>query len=136
MKFETFDNILDMIGDAGNEVSLEFIKPDDVFKGPAIVTVITPDGKTTKINTVKGQNLRSELLSANIDVYSGKAKMTNCGGGRTCGTCAVRVVDNKDWDKTPEVDQLRLKRLNDQSARLSCNTMIEGDCTVYTYPPK
>ena len=174
VKYESFDYILDaigiinillsrlpssssssLLGDAPEEVSLEFIKPNDVFKGPAIVTVITPDGKSLSsslsswsssylilfigkktINTVKGLNLRAELLGSGIDVYSGKSKLTNCGGGRTCGTCNVRVVDNKDWDPTPEVDRLRLKRLNDPTARLSCNTIIEGDCTVYTLPPK
>ena len=100
-----------------------------------VIIIIIIIGKKT-INTVKGLNLRAELLGSGIDVYSGKSKLTNCGGGRTCGTCNVRVVDNKDWDPTPEVDRLRLKRLNDPTARLSCNTIIEGDCTVYTLPPK
>lgn len=80
--------------------------------------------------------LRGELLGNKIEVYQGKSRLTNCGGGRTCGTCAVRVVDNEFWDPTPEVDTLRLKKLNDPTARLSCNTIIEGDCTVYTLPQK
>ena len=79
VKFESFDNILDaignyhhhqqqhdlllsLLGDSPNEVALEFIKPNDVFKGPAIVTVITPDGITSSlISSILSLSLSSSL---------------------------------------------------------------------------
>lgn len=74
------------------------------------------------------------MLSANFDVYSGKAKLTNCGGGGVCGTCAV-AVEAEDWEERPAFEAQRLRKYA-PNCRLSCNTKIEGDCEVFISPPK
>ena len=137
MKYQDFDTILDALKSSpdGKEVELEFIDPPNVFKGPAILTVKSPDGKIQTIKALKGQNLRRTLLDNKIAVYSDKAKFTNCGGGGNCGTCGVLVTDDQDWEMRSDVEALRLKKYP-KTARLSCFTEIEGDCTITVNPPK
>ena len=80
--------------------------------------------------------MRPLLLSNKIDIYQGSAKLTNCGGGGgSCGTCVVSVTQNSDWEERPDFEAKRLKKY-DNSARLSCNTVIEGDCVVTMAPKK
>lgn len=38
-------------------------------------------------------NLRKELLKNKIDLYPLQGKLSNCGGGGVCGTCAVQIID-------------------------------------------
>lgn len=38
-----------------------------------------------------GANLRQILLEHQIDLYNGKAKIINCRGIGSCGTCAVAI---------------------------------------------
>ena len=45
-------------------------------------------------------NLREVLLKNGIDLYNGNAKVINCHGLGTCGTCAVSVegeVSEPEW---------------------------------------
>ena len=56
-------------------------------------------------------------------------------GGGSCGTCVVSVLDNADWEERPNFEAQRLKKYP-AKARLSCNTVIEGDATVIVNPPK
>ena len=39
------------------------------------------------------------------------------------------MIDNPDWERRPDFEDKKLKKY-DQTARLSCNTVVEGDCTV------
>lgn len=39
----------------------------------------------------RGANLRKVLLQGDIDLYNNGAKVINCRGIGTCGTCAVKV---------------------------------------------
>jgi hypothetical protein len=39
-----------------------------------------------------GANLRQVLLEQGIDLYNNQAKLSNCHGIGTCGTCAVQRV--------------------------------------------
>ena len=130
-KFQDFDSILSTIKGAPENapVELVFIPPSKVFKGPAIMTVLTPDGRTVQIQCLKGQNMRQVLQGSGIAVYADKAKFTNCGGAGNCGTCGVLVTNNPDWDERPKFEALRLKKLP-ETARLSCMAAIEGDCSV------
>ena len=59
----------------------------------------------------------------------------NCGGGGTCGTCVVQVQDNEFWEQRPDFEAKKLKKY-DEKCRLSCNTIIEGDCKVIIQPMK
>ena len=46
-------------------------------------------GKT--IQCESGANLRWVLLNHDIPLYNGKAKIINCRGIGSCGTCAVAI---------------------------------------------
>jgi ferredoxin len=61
--------------------------------------------------------------------------MTNCGGGGSCGTCVVNVSNNPDWEVRAEWEGKRLKKYGKES-RLSCQTVIEGDCSIEIKPNK
>jgi ferredoxin len=137
VKTKDFDSILDTIRAAPENKPLElvFVDPRDVFKGPAFIDVKTPDGKVVKVKSLKGQRLLNCMRDNKIEVYPNANRFTNCGGAGQCGTCAVLVTNNEDWDERPEFEALRLKKYP-ASARLSCNTVIEGDCTVTIQPPK
>lgn len=59
---------------------------------------VTAQGKTFECAT--GSNLRKVLLENDINLYNGKAKIINCMGIGTCGTCAVQVegeVSEPNW---------------------------------------
>ena len=46
----------------------------------------------------------------------------------------MSITENEFWD-TPEYEKQKLKRY-DATARLSCSTIIEGDCDVEIQPEK
>jgi ferredoxin len=137
LKFQNFDTILDALGDApeGKPIDLVFIDPKDVYNGPVTITVKTSDGNSVQINSKKGENLRKTLLDNKIELYSSKAKFTNCGGGASCGTCAVLLTDAPDWDPRADFESAKLKKYG-KTGRLSCNVFLEGDCTVIVQPQK
>lgn len=137
LKYEDFDTILDALRSSpeSEAVNLEFVDLRNVYRGPAVLDVEMPNGKTIKINCLKGQPMLDVLMGANVGVYGDRAKLTNCGGGGQCGTCAILVEDAEDWEERPTYEGLRLKKYP-RSARLSCNTVIEGDCTVVISPAK
>ena len=81
-----------------------------------------------------GANLRRVLLNHNIPLYNGKAKIINCRGIGSCGTCAIAIegkVSNPNWkDRTrrslpPHSSQRDL--------RLACQTQVLGDIKVIKY---
>lgn len=136
VKRKGFDAVLDLLIKApeNKPLNLVFMSPSNIFKGEAIISVSSPSGNKV-IKSLKGLNLRRVLLDNKFPVYDMKGSMVNCGGSGSCGTCAVNVKDNKDWESRPDFESARLKKY-DTSARLSCNTIIEGDCTVELQPPK
>jgi ferredoxin len=90
---------------------------------------VTAQGKTFECAT--GSNLRKVLLENDINLYNGKAKIINCMGIGTCGTCAVQVegeVSEPNWK-----DQAR-RSLPPHSPtanrRLACQTQVLGDVRV------
>lgn len=135
VKYEDFDTVLNSLieAPADEEISLTFIDPKKVTNGPAVVKVKAIDGSEKTISTIKGQNLRTLLLGSNVEVYDLKGKFSNCGGGGICGTCAVEIDGAEDWGEAPEFEKKKLRRFN-SNARLSCNTIVEGDCTVTIQP--
>jgi ferredoxin len=66
---------------------------------------IVAQGKT--IEYEHGANLRQVLLKNRVDLYNGSAKVINCRGIGSCGTCAVLVegeVSATNWrDKTLKI---------------------------------
>lgn len=79
----------------------------------------------------RGANLRAVLLENGIDLYNGGAKIINCHGIGTCGTCAVMVageVSEANWrDKTRRSLPPHSPTKN---LRLACQVQVLGDISV------
>ncbi len=90
---------------------------------------ITAQGKT--FECAEGANLRQALLKNGIDLYNGGAKVINCQGIGTCGTCAVEIsgpVSEIGWR-----EKARLSVPPHSGAttrRLACHTKVLGDIKV------
>ena len=83
------------------------------------------------IECVSKSNLRTILLQNGIDLYNDGAKVINCRGIGSCGTCAVKVegeVSAANWR-----DRAR-RSLPPHSPttdlRLACQTLVLGDVKV------
>lgn len=93
---------------------------------------VTAQGKT--FDCAPGANLRQVLLQNGVDLYNGQARLINCRGIGTCGTCAVQItgaVSAVNWrdrarrslpPHTPERD-----------LRLACQTKVLGNIRVTKY---
>ena len=91
------------------------------------VTVHVPDGT----------NLRQACLDAGIDPYPALGGLLSCRGKGFCGTCVVRVDDQKALGEVSRRESKYLKKLNPALApelRLSCQGSVHGDVTVETDP--
>ncbi|MDB9526767.1 2Fe-2S iron-sulfur cluster-binding protein [Oscillatoria sp. CS-180] len=93
---------------------------------------ITAQGKTFECET--GANLRTELLKHGVDLHNGQAKIINCRGIGTCGTCAVQIegpVSEANWR---DRSRRALPPHNpDRDLRLACQTRVLGDIRVTKY---
>jgi ferredoxin len=69
------------------------------------------------------------LLENKVDLYNGAAKVVNCQGLGTCGTCAVEIEGSVS--KPSAMEQLRAPLLKDR--RLACQTSVLGDIRVKKY---
>ncbi len=90
---------------------------------------VTAQGKTFECES--GSNLRKVLLEHGVELYNGNAKIINCMGIGTCGTCAVQVegqVSEPNWkDKARRSLPPRSPTAN---RRLACQTEVLGDIKV------
>lgn len=88
-------------------------------------TVVEVDAET---------DLRKALLDAKVDLYTLKGKITNCGGGGSCGTCVVAVEEGvySVGGRTPKED--RMLKGKPSNWKLACRTTLTGDCTIRTKP--
>ncbi|CAM9704946.1 unnamed protein product [Ectocarpus sp. 12 AP-2014] len=141
-----FDLVMDTLvaAPAGEPIDLVFRDPSAApapapaeAPAPAVAMGVpcelTVGGVTLKAKT--GDNLRKTLLAGKVEVYDMVGKMTNCNGGGQCGTCVVQVVEAEGWDPRSEWEAGKLKG-RPESQRLSCQTVIQGDATIITKPPK
>lgn len=97
------------------------------------VTVLAGNSQR-EIQVNRETNLRRALLDNKVDVYTIKGKLTNCGGGGSCGTCLISVEDgmyNTNGRAAREDDMLSS---NPDNWRLACRTLIHGDVTIRTKP--
>ena len=94
--------------------------------------IVFADGQ--EIVCARGANLRQVLRSRGISLHNGGAKVINCQGIGSCGTCAVQIegeVNPPNWrDRTrrslPPHDPQR-------PLRLACQTRVLGDVRVTKY---
>ena len=90
---------------------------------------VTAQGKTFECN--RGANLRQALLQQGVDLYNQQAKLINCRGIGSCGTCAVAIegdVSEPNWrDRTRRSLPPHSPARN---LRLACQTRVLGDIEV------
>lgn len=90
---------------------------------------ITAQGKT--FDCEPRANLRQALLRENIDLYNGSARVINCHGIGSCGTCAVHIegkVSPPNWrDRTRRAIPPHSPT---RDLRLACQTQVLGEIKV------
>ena len=81
-----------------------------------------------------GANLRQVLLTNNVALYNGKAKLINCRGIGSCGTCAVMIEGSVSSANWKDRGRRSLPPHNpERPLRLACQTRVLGDITVTKY---
>ncbi|XP_044487481.1 photosynthetic NDH subunit of subcomplex B 3, chloroplastic [Mangifera indica] len=102
-------------------------------EGPPVVnfafvhSVLLPDcTPDVHFRTARGgQKLRNIMLDGNIDLYGPYARpLLNCGGGGTCCTCMVEVIQGKELlSQKTDKEKEKLKR-QPKNWRLACQTTV------------
>ncbi len=100
-----------------------------------MITFVNKDKETIKeIVTANGSNLREKALKNQVDLYTLKGKLMNCGGYGQCGTCIVEVITGME-NLSPKTDfEQRVLRKKPENYRLACQTLVNGAVTVKTKP--
>ncbi|MGJ3252541.1 MAG: 2Fe-2S iron-sulfur cluster-binding protein [Elainellaceae cyanobacterium] len=98
------------------------------------MTTIKFRDEDQEIIIAEGANLRLKAIENQIDLYTLKGKLINCGGYGQCGTCIVEIVEGME-NLSPKTDaeKQKLKKRPD-SYRLACQTIVNGPITVVTKP--
>ncbi|KAB1204538.1 hypothetical protein CJ030_MR8G021810 [Morella rubra] len=113
------------------EIELEFIGPKPGDNGSYPVE---------RAKAISGDKLlRNIMLDNKIELYATYGKVMNCGGGGSCGTCIVEIMDGKDLLNERTNTELRLYRTSlstasvlrfsfiqdkPESWRLACQTIV------------
>lgn len=108
---------------------------------PTTVTVSVKTTSGTKdLQIQKGEILRSAMLRRGKSPHNGRARLINCRGLGTCGTCAVEIDNDGSGAIEPKERNTKEKiRLNfpphgsiDQSSnlRLACQIQVMDDITI------
>src|SRR5205823_13857527 len=97
-----------------------------------------------EIDVKAGTNLRQAATEAGISVYKGIDRYLNCWGFGLCGTCRVLVkkgMENLSAPTRRERFNLTMHPLtmlarigHEDELRLSCQVVVNGDCTIETTP--
>ncbi|OUZ99663.1 2Fe-2S ferredoxin-type domain [Macleaya cordata] len=98
------------------EIELEFIGPK-------------PEGDGTypveKASAISGEKLlRNIMVDNKIELYATYGKVMNCGGGGSCGTCIVEIIDGNDLLNERTNTELRYLKKKPESWRLACQTIV------------
>ncbi|XP_060185585.1 photosynthetic NDH subunit of subcomplex B 3, chloroplastic isoform X1 [Lycium barbarum] len=94
------------------EIELDFIGPK-------------ADEPMDKAKAVSGEKLLRNIMSENkIELYAPYGKVMNCGGGGSCGTCIVEIIDGKDLLNERTNTELRYLKKKPESWRLACQTIV------------
>ncbi|XP_022951361.1 photosynthetic NDH subunit of subcomplex B 3, chloroplastic [Cucurbita moschata] len=98
------------------EIELEFLGPKPGSDG------------SFPVNTAKAISgeklLRNIMLDNKIELYAPYGKLMNCGGGGSCGTCIVEIIDGKDLLNERTNTELRYLKKKPESWRLACQTIV------------
>ncbi|KAK7387068.1 hypothetical protein VNO78_27559 [Psophocarpus tetragonolobus] len=98
------------------------------FVGFAFVSsVLLPDGTPDMHfrSASGGQKLRNIMLDSNIELYGPYARpLLNCGGGGTCGTCMVEVLEGKELLNPRTDKEKEILKKKPKNWRLACQTTV------------
>ncbi|XP_074271846.1 photosynthetic NDH subunit of subcomplex B 3, chloroplastic isoform X1 [Silene latifolia] len=98
------------------EIELEFVGPKAGNDGLYPVD---------NAKAVSGDKLlRNIMLDNKIDLYATYGKVMNCGGGGSCGTCIVEILEGKDLLNERTNTELRYLKKKPESWRLACQTIV------------
>lgn len=98
------------------EIELEFFGPKPESDGSY---------PRDKAKAVSGEKLLRSIMQDNkIDLYATYGKVMNCGGGGSCGTCIVEILDGRELlnDRTDTENKYLKKK--PESWRLACQTIV------------
>ncbi|CAN1164829.1 Photosynthetic NDH subunit of subcomplex B 3, chloroplastic [Linum perenne] len=97
-------------------IELEFIGPKTASDGRYPVE---------KARAISGEKLlRNIMLDNKMELYATYGKVMNCGGGGTCGTCIVEIVEGNDVLNERTNTELRYLKKKPESWRLACQTIV------------
>ncbi|XP_031274671.1 photosynthetic NDH subunit of subcomplex B 3, chloroplastic [Pistacia vera] len=78
-----------------------------------------------RAKAISGEKLlRNIMLDNKIELYATYGKVMNCGGGGSCGTCIVEIIDGKDLLNERTNTELRYLKKKPESWRLACQTIV------------
>ncbi|KAL2544750.1 Photosynthetic NDH subunit of subcomplex B 3 [Forsythia ovata] len=98
------------------EIELEFIGPKPGADGKPPID---------RAKAISGEKLlRNIMLDDKIELYAAYGKVMNCGGGGSCGTCIVEIIDGKDLLNERTNTELRYLKKKPESWRLACQTIV------------
>jgi ferredoxin len=87
-----------------------------------------------EIIVAQGANLREKAVQNQIDIYTFKGKLMNCGGYGQCGMCGVEIVEGME-NLSPRTDfENRKLAKKPDNYRLACQTIVNGPVSVNTKP--
>ncbi|VVB10654.1 unnamed protein product [Arabis nemorensis] len=98
------------------EIELEFFGPKPGSDGSYPVD---------KAKAVSGEKLLRSIMQDNkIELYATYGKVMNCGGGGSCGTCIVEILDGRDLLNERTDTENRYLKKKPESWRLACQTIV------------
>ncbi|XP_060962416.1 photosynthetic NDH subunit of subcomplex B 3, chloroplastic isoform X1 [Cannabis sativa] len=97
-------------------IELEFIGPKAGNDGSYPVE---------RAKEISGEKLLRNIMADNkIQLYATYGKVMNCGGGGSCGTCIVEILDGKDLLNERTNTELKYLKKKPESWRLACQTIV------------
>jgi ferredoxin len=99
------------------------------------VTWKTPDGHIS-FPAFEGETVRTAALRRGIvSPHNGKARLINCRGLGTCGTCAVEIEGQVHPTERSQAEKLRLSfpphgGSQSSALRLACQVQVLGDIAI------
>ncbi|CAN6332080.1 unnamed protein product [Urochloa humidicola] len=98
------------------QIELEFVGPKPEADGSYPVD---------RAEAASGEKLLRDIMNENkIELYAAYGKVMNCGGGGSCGTCIVEIIDGKELlNERTNTENRNLKK-KPESWRLACQTIV------------
>ncbi|XP_002976675.2 photosynthetic NDH subunit of subcomplex B 3, chloroplastic isoform X1 [Selaginella moellendorffii] len=93
------------------------------------VCAVQPDGKgdVLKTSVKSGEKvLRNVMRENKLELYGLYGKLMNCGGGGSCGTCIVEILEGQELLSQPTSAEKKHLKQKPGTWRLACQTIV-GD---------